>query len=99
MIIRRCHAGRAHGAPEPLASVMDYLAKDLDGRKFVSTAELVGALDVEPIVFGRQMGEHGCKSTRERITTNEGIRQVRGYLVANVRAAASTYRKASDDGH
>jgi len=83
--------------PEPLASVVDYLSDELDGREFVPTAELVEALGVEPTAFGRQMGDLGCKPTRERITTEDGVRQVRGYLVASIRAAAETSEKAIKD--
>ncbi|GAA3436987.1 cell division protein FtsK [Kutzneria kofuensis] len=77
--------------PELLASVVDYLGDDLaeqDGRTFVPTAELVEALGVEPTMFGRQMGELGCRSRRERIPTTDGtVRQVRGYFTADIRAA------------
>jgi S-DNA-T family DNA segregation ATPase FtsK/SpoIIIE len=83
--------------PEPLASVVDYLADGLDGREFVPTAELVGALDVEPTAFGRQMGDLGCKPTRERISTEGGVRQVRGYLLADIRAAVEARREVADD--
>jgi DNA segregation ATPase FtsK/SpoIIIE, S-DNA-T family len=60
------HQARPVELPEPLASVVDCLGDDLDedGRDFVSTAELVDALDVEPTAFGRQMGDLGCRSTR-----------------------------------
>ncbi|WP_020673882.1 FtsK/SpoIIIE domain-containing protein [Amycolatopsis nigrescens] len=72
--------------PEPLASVVEYLGDD--GREFVPTAELVEALDVEPTAFGRQMGALGCRSERGRLTAEDGTtRQVRGYLVADIRAA------------
>lgn len=80
--------------PEPLASVVDYLGDDLQpGRRdFVPTAELVAALDVEPTAFGLRMGEFGCRPTRDRITTDDGVRQVRGYLVADIRAALTAVR-------
>jgi S-DNA-T family DNA segregation ATPase FtsK/SpoIIIE len=74
--------------PEPLASVVDYLGDDLDGddRRFVPTEELANALNVEPIAFGRQMSELGCRSTRDRIPTEDGeVRQVRGYRIADIR--------------
>jgi S-DNA-T family DNA segregation ATPase FtsK/SpoIIIE len=78
--------------PEPLAAVVAYLGDDIDGpdgRGFVPTAELVEALDVEPTQFGRQMGELGCRSKRERVPAADGtIRQVRGYFTADIRAAA-----------
>lgn len=76
--------------PEPLASIVDYLREDLDpgGREFVPTAELAEALDVEPSVFARQMGELGCRPTRNRIPTDDGgVRRVRGYFTADIRAA------------
>jgi S-DNA-T family DNA segregation ATPase FtsK/SpoIIIE len=77
--------------PEPLASVVDYLGEGLDDRSFVPTAELVDALDVEPTVFGRRMGDVGCRPTRGRITSEDGtVRQVRGYLTADIRAAIKT---------
>jgi S-DNA-T family DNA segregation ATPase FtsK/SpoIIIE len=76
--------------PEPLASVVDYLADDLDedGRDFVPSSELAEALRMDTTDLGRQMGELGCRSTRERIPTEHGtVRQVRGYLLADIRAA------------
>ncbi|MCC8243859.1 FtsK/SpoIIIE domain-containing protein [Saccharothrix luteola] len=83
--------------PEPLASVADYLGDDLQpgGRDFVPTAELVEALDVEPTAFGRQMAEFGCRPTRDRITTDDGVRQVRGYPVADIRAALTALREGA----
>jgi S-DNA-T family DNA segregation ATPase FtsK/SpoIIIE len=76
--------------PEPLASVVEYLGPALDegGREFVPTAELVGALDVEPTAFGRQMGELGCRPRPGRIVNGDGTsRQARGYLIADIRVA------------
>jgi S-DNA-T family DNA segregation ATPase FtsK/SpoIIIE len=74
--------------PEPLASVVDYLGEDLDDREFVPTAELVEALDVEPTVFARQMGELGCRPTRNRVPDEDGgVRRVRGYFTVELRAA------------
>ncbi|SFW63106.1 FtsK/SpoIIIE domain-containing protein [Amycolatopsis australiensis] len=76
--------------PEPLASVAAYLGDDLDDgdREFVPTAELVEALDVEATAFGRQMGDHGCRPTRDRVQDADGtVKRVRGYLVAEIRAA------------
>ncbi len=74
--------------PEPLASVLRYLGEDIERRDFVPTAELVRALAVEPTAFGRQMGEWGCQPTRRRTEQDDGsIRQVRGYLTADIRAA------------
>jgi S-DNA-T family DNA segregation ATPase FtsK/SpoIIIE len=83
--------------PEPLASVVDYLTDDLEpgGRAFVPTAELVAALDVDPTTFGRQMSELGCRPTRDRVETEHGVRQVRGYLTAEIRAAADAARSAA----
>ena len=75
--------------PEPLASVLRYLGEDVERRDFVPTAELVRALEVEPTAFGRQMGEWGCQPTRRRTEQEDGsTRQVRGYLTADIRAAA-----------
>ncbi len=77
--------------PEPLASVVAYLGADLDDnrRDFITTAELTDALDLEPTAFGRHMGELGCRPRPGRITTEDGThRQARGYLLADIRAAA-----------
>jgi S-DNA-T family DNA segregation ATPase FtsK/SpoIIIE len=82
--------------PEPLASVVDYLGEDLDedGREFVPSAELIGALDVESTAFGRQMGELGCRSERNRVPGEDGrVRQIRGYFTADIRAAIDAYRE------
>jgi len=68
--------------PEPLASVLDYIEHQGDGREFIPTAELVDALGVEPTRFGRQMSELGCSPKRMRV---DGSPQVRGYLVAEIR--------------
>jgi S-DNA-T family DNA segregation ATPase FtsK/SpoIIIE len=74
--------------PEPLASVARYLGEQIEQREFVPTAELVEALEVEPTLFGRQMGECGCQPTRRRTEQEDGsARQVRGYLTADLRAA------------
>jgi S-DNA-T family DNA segregation ATPase FtsK/SpoIIIE len=76
--------------PEPLASVVAYLGDELesDGREFVPTAELVEALEVEPTAFGRQMAELRCRPTRNRVVDEDGgARRVRGYLMAEIRAA------------
>ncbi len=84
--------------PEPLASVVDYLADDLgsdDGRDFVPTAELVDALGVEPKGFGLDMAEFGCSPTRDRVPTQDGVKQVRGYAVADIRAAIQRARDAA----
>lgn len=85
-------ADRLSSLPEPLASVVAYLGDDLDARDFVPTAELIDALGIEPTMFGRRMGELGCQPRRSRITTEDGVRQVRGYAAADLRAAADEYR-------
>jgi S-DNA-T family DNA segregation ATPase FtsK/SpoIIIE len=83
--------------PEPLASVVDYLADEIDsedGRDFVPTAELVAALDVEP-TFGLDMAKLGCRTTRDRVPTQDGVKQVRGYAVADICAAVERFREAA----
>ena len=86
--------------PEPLASVVDYLGSDLDAREFVPTAELTEALDAEPSSFARQMGELGCRPTRHRVQTEDGVRRVRGYLISDIGAAIDRVEsdEISDDG-
>jgi len=86
---------RAAALPEPLASVVAYLGDELGGREFVPTAELVDALDVEPTVFGRQMGDLGCRPRPGRVTDEDGTRQVRGYTTADLRTAADEHRQAN----
>ncbi len=84
-----------HDLPEPLASVGDYLGTDLTdgGREFVTTAELIDALDMEPTAFGRHMGELGCRPRPGRITADDGTtRQARGYLIADIQTAIDTLR-------
>jgi DNA segregation ATPase FtsK/SpoIIIE, S-DNA-T family len=81
--------------PEPLASVVDYLGADLeeDGREFIPTAELVTALSIDRATLSRQMSGLGCRPTRERIPTNDGpLRQVRGYVISDIRTAAEALR-------
>ncbi|WAL63763.1 FtsK/SpoIIIE domain-containing protein [Amycolatopsis cynarae] len=79
--------------PEPLASVVHYLGDDLDVREFIPTAELVEALGVEPTAFGKQMGDLGCRPDRRRVAGDEGeVRQIRGYLTADIHAAAEGWR-------
>jgi S-DNA-T family DNA segregation ATPase FtsK/SpoIIIE len=76
--------------PEPLASVVDYLDDDLGPhrREFVPTVELTDELDMEPGMFARQMGELGCRPTRQYVPTEDSaLRRVRGYLTADIRAA------------
>jgi S-DNA-T family DNA segregation ATPase FtsK/SpoIIIE len=85
------HATEVVELPEPLAAVVDYLGEDLDahdGREFVPSAELAEALDLDTTELGLLMRELGCRPTRERIPTDEGtLRQIRGYLTAEIRAA------------
>jgi S-DNA-T family DNA segregation ATPase FtsK/SpoIIIE len=86
--------------PEPLASVVAYLGADLDedGREFIPTAELAEALTVEPTAFGRQMGELGCRPHPGRVTTDDGtVRQVRGYLSADIRAAMAAFQQQASE--
>ncbi|RKT54607.1 hypothetical protein [Saccharothrix australiensis] len=63
---------------------MDYLG---DEQEFVPTAELVEALQVEATAFGREMGEPGCRPVRRYVPDGDGVRRVRGYLAADIRAA------------
>lgn len=79
--------------PEPLASVVDYLANvPDDDREFVPTAELVDAVNVEPTEFARQMAALGCRPTRDRTTDNGQARQVRGYRPADIYSAVNGIR-------
>ena len=79
--------------PKPLAAVVTHLGEELTRRSFVPTAELVAALGVEPTAFGREMGELGCAPRPGRITDPDGaVRQVRGYVAADLRAAVERYR-------
>jgi S-DNA-T family DNA segregation ATPase FtsK/SpoIIIE len=74
--------------PEPLAAVVRHLGEGIEEREFVPTAELVEALEIEPSVFARQMGELGCRPVRQYVPTEDGeARRVRGYLTADIRAA------------
>nr|WP_245782371.1 cell division protein FtsK [Actinokineospora terrae] len=73
--------------PGVLAAVADFVEHHGAGREFIPSAELVEALDVEPGTLGRQMSDFGCASTRDRITTADGVRQVRGYLVTEITEA------------
>ncbi|TCO61068.1 S-DNA-T family DNA segregation ATPase FtsK/SpoIIIE [Actinocrispum wychmicini] len=78
--------------PEPLASVVEYLGDDLGNREFVPTAELVEALDVEPGAFAQQMGELGCRPTRQYVPGDDGTpRRVRGYVTADIRTAVDDF--------
>jgi DNA segregation ATPase FtsK/SpoIIIE, S-DNA-T family len=81
--------------PEPLASVVEYFGADLDegSREFIPTAELVTTLGIDRATLSRHLGELGCRPTRERIPTEDGtLRQVRGYLIADIHAAAEAIR-------
>ncbi|GAA2806831.1 cell division protein FtsK [Saccharopolyspora taberi] len=90
------NSGTPADLPEPLASIVDYLGDDLDQREFVPTAELTGALDMDPSVFAKQMGELECRPTRHRVPTEDGeVRRVRGYFTADIRAAID--RAGSDE--
>jgi DNA segregation ATPase FtsK/SpoIIIE, S-DNA-T family len=71
---------------EYLATVPD------DDREFVPTAELIEALNVEPIEVARQMSDLGCRPTRDRITEDGRARQVRGYHLADINTAAEAIR-------
>jgi S-DNA-T family DNA segregation ATPase FtsK/SpoIIIE len=91
-VLKALGSGAVHESlvelPEPLASVAGYLGDELDEREFVPTAELADALEVEPTAFGKQMSELGCQPTRRRIDQEDGsVRQVRGYLTADIREA------------
>lgn len=73
---------------EPLASIMLKFSADFaeGGRDFIPTAELVAALDTDPVTFGADMARLGCRSTRDRVPTQDGTRQVRGYRVDDLRS-------------
>ncbi|MEU4667525.1 cell division protein FtsK [Amycolatopsis sp. NPDC023774] len=78
--------------PALLASIVDYLGDDLseDGRDFVPTAELLDALEMDRRTFAQEMTDLGCRPTRDRVTSEDGeVRQVRGYLTAEIRDAVS----------
>jgi S-DNA-T family DNA segregation ATPase FtsK/SpoIIIE len=87
--------------PEPLAAVAQYLAEDLDdhegGRDFIATAELAGALEIDPVAFSAAMSELGCRSRHGRVVTEEGPCQVRGYAFADIKAAITRARSGTDD--
>ncbi len=81
--------------PEPLASVVEYLGADLDesGREFITSAELITAVNIDRATLSRQMTDLGCRPTRERIPSEDGtLRQIRGYLTADIRAATQAIR-------
>jgi DNA segregation ATPase FtsK/SpoIIIE, S-DNA-T family len=85
---------RSEGVPEPLASVVDHLDELGDETpEFISTADLAEVLDFESAWLGRRLAELGCQSTRDRITSEDGrVRQIRGYLTADLYAAADAAR-------
>ncbi|RKT55537.1 cell division protein FtsK [Saccharothrix australiensis] len=84
--------------PELLAAVIDHLGEELYERDFVPTAELVEALEVDAGTFGREMGELGCPPVRQYVPHGDGVRRVRGYLTADVRAAAGLADEIGSDG-
>jgi DNA segregation ATPase FtsK/SpoIIIE, S-DNA-T family len=52
---------------------------------------------IEPNLFARQIGELGCRPTRQYVPTEDGgVRRVRGYLTADIRAAIE--RAAGETG-
>src|SRR3954470_5631460 len=84
---------RSEGVPEPLASIVDHLDELDEAPEFVSTADLAEVLDFDAAWLGRRLAELGCQSTRERVTSESGrVRQIRGYLVADMLAAADAAR-------
>ncbi len=87
-------APRSADVPEPLTSIIDHLdGLGEEAPEFISTADLAEVLDFEPAWLGRRLAELGCQSTRERVTSETGkVRQIRGYLTADLLAAASTDR-------
>ncbi|TDV43680.1 cell division protein FtsK [Actinophytocola oryzae] len=92
-----CRPSRSDDVPEPLARILDHLDELGDVPEFVSTAELAEALEFDPAWLGRRLAELGCQSTRERVTSESGkVRQIRGYLTADLFAAAED--SGSSDG-
>ncbi|OLF10474.1 hypothetical protein BLA60_14835 [Actinophytocola xinjiangensis] len=85
---------RSAGVPDPLASVVDHLDELGDeAPEFVSNADLAELLDFDPAWLGRRLAELGCRSTRERVTSEDGrVRQARGYLTADLFTAADDVR-------
>ncbi|WP_156757277.1 cell division protein FtsK [Actinokineospora pegani] len=83
----------AAGLPEPLSAVVGYLGGDMETREFVPTAELVEALEVDPVTFAREMSAMDCRPTRGHAPMPDGeVRRVRGYLTADLRAAVDRAR-------
>jgi S-DNA-T family DNA segregation ATPase FtsK/SpoIIIE len=107
--VKAIGAGSAVGAivsadrlPEPLASIADHLGDDLEQgrREFVPTAELLAALEIDPKTFAQQMGELKCRPTRDRVTGDDGeTRQVRGYLIAEIRSAIDRAANRREGAH
>jgi len=87
--VKAIGSGAAHqltALPEPLASVADYVADE--EREFVPTAELCEALDADPNMFAKDMSGLSCRPTRQYVPTEDGgARRVRGYMIADIRAA------------
>ncbi|MCX2729500.1 FtsK/SpoIIIE domain-containing protein [Saccharopolyspora sp. NFXS83] len=78
--------------PEPLGSVCHYLGSELDERDFVPSGELTAALGVVPGIFAQQMGDLGCRPTRNRVPADDGeTKRVRGYFTAEIRAAVQRF--------
>jgi DNA segregation ATPase FtsK/SpoIIIE, S-DNA-T family len=79
--------------PEPLGAIIAHLEEIDSQPEFVSTADLAEMLDLDAAWLGRRLGELGCRSTRERITTETGqVRQIRGYQIEDLYAAAASIR-------
>jgi S-DNA-T family DNA segregation ATPase FtsK/SpoIIIE len=92
---------RSADVPEPLASVVEHLDEsNHETPEFISTADLAEVLDFDPAWLGRRLAELGCQSTRERVTSEDGrTRQIRGYLTADLFAAAAALQDGeSPDG-
>jgi S-DNA-T family DNA segregation ATPase FtsK/SpoIIIE len=91
---------RSAAVPEPLAAVLDHLEELGDETpEFISTADLAAVLDFDPTWLGRRLGELGCRSTRERVTSEAGqVRQIRGYLTADLYTAAAALREDENPG-
>jgi S-DNA-T family DNA segregation ATPase FtsK/SpoIIIE len=70
-----------------LTALSNYLDTGAGDRDFIPTAELIEALDLDPVWFGRAMGQLGCRSSRKRCGTDGAPR--RGYLVDDLREAVS----------
>jgi len=85
--------------PEPLAAVIEHLDESESLPDFIATADLAEALDLDAAWLGRRLGELGCRSTRERVATEGSqVRQIRGYLIADLYAAAEAVREGTAPG-